>query len=71
LPTFYAFLTVNRWHQDLKPDNILVVVGDRKPNYKGLSFKIADFELSHFKTIMEGDAEPTTLGRWGTRTYGT
>lgn len=58
------------WHQDLKPANILVVVHENASIYKGISFKVADLGLSHFKTIMEGDAEAVDLDTFGTRTYG-
>ena len=58
------------WHQDLKPANILVVVAENASAYRGISFKVADMGLSHFKTIMDGDAEAVDLDTYGTRTYG-
>lgn len=68
-PSSCLWLTLNRWHQDVKPENILVVMGDLDPNYQRHSFKIADFQLAHFKTIMEDDTGTVLTSKPGTHTY--
>ncbi|KAB2577294.1 hypothetical protein DBV05_g4043 [Lasiodiplodia theobromae] len=57
------------WHQDIKPDNILVVSSDRQSPYK-YEFKLADLGLSHFKKPRSPNRETTDNDTYGTRTYG-
>lgn len=57
-----------RWHQDVKPSNILV-------KSKGISpydceFKLADLGLSHFKKHVPSQGEATDRDTYGTRAYG-
>ena len=63
-------LTCYSWHQDLKPDNILVVISQTDSAYQGIQFKVADMGLSHFKTIIQSETEAIDLDTGGTRTYG-
>lgn len=56
-----------RWHQDLKPENFLVVSSSTTYPW---SFKLADLGLCHFKTIMEGGPEAKDFDAFGTQTYG-
>ena len=51
-------LTVGRWHQDLKPQNILI---------DDCEFKLSDFDVSEF--LGSNDMEGTADTR-GTRVYG-
>lgn len=57
------------WHQDLKPDNILVVSGGEHSVYR-YSFKVADLDHAHFKTILDGENNVVDLNTFGTTTYG-
>jgi serine/threonine protein kinase len=58
-----------RWHQDVKPRNILVV-SNRSSNPYDVSFKLADLGLSHFKRTVEGGVIATDDDVSGTQTYG-
>jgi len=51
------------WHQDVKPQNILVSTRKGK-----LEFKLADLGLSHFQ--LQGGADAYGRDARGTRTYG-
>ncbi|KAI1457063.1 kinase-like domain-containing protein [Annulohypoxylon moriforme] len=53
------------WHQDIKPSNILVTNG---PN--GVVFKLADFGLSHFRTLDLNVEDILDWDSFGTRIYG-
>jgi serine/threonine protein kinase len=55
-----------RWHQDVKPENILVSTRGDELEFE-CEFKLADLGLSHFK-IASDDAEDRDSR--GTRTYG-
>lgn len=57
-----------RWHQDVKPDNILVLSnGSRLPfEWK---FKLADLGISHFKSD-SSSRDSMASDTWGTITYG-
>ncbi|KAL1619885.1 hypothetical protein SLS54_006484 [Diplodia seriata] len=57
------------WHQDIKPDNILVISNDRPSAYK-YEFKLADLGLSHFRKPQSATGEMTDTDAWGTKTYG-
>ena len=59
-----------RWHQDLKPTNILVVRSASGSPF-AYTYRITDFGLCRFKTIMEGEEEASDLDMFGTITYGT
>ena len=61
--------TVNsiRWHQDVKPTNILVSTRNGKSVYE-CEFKLADLGLSHFSTRRGENVEGRDTQ--GTRTYG-
>ena len=59
-----------RWHQDLKPANVLRVASQSQHAFKGSIFKIADLGLCQFKTYTGEDGERKTLARKGTETYG-
>ena len=62
-------LKSHRWHQDIKPQNILIVKKDGLSPYEW-TFKLADLGLSHFKAISNGNGGATDLDTFGTRTYG-
>jgi serine/threonine protein kinase len=57
-------LTTDRWHNDIKPGNIIVVDGE---------YKLADPGFAKFKRKLEKDPSsiPTIVSEGGTRTYGT
>lgn len=57
-----------RWHQDVKPPNILVKKRDDKSPYH-IQFKLADLGLTHFRKNVAGE-EPADADTNGTRTYG-
>ncbi|KAL0253078.1 hypothetical protein SLS55_010528 [Diplodia seriata] len=57
------------WHQDIKPENILVIGSGRASPYK-YEFKLADLGLSHFKRPKSTTGEATDMDTYGTRTYG-
>ena len=65
----YRLTRSPRWHQDIKPANILVFTRGSKSPYEHF-FKLADFGLSHFKSYKGGIAPVTDLDSFGTRTYG-
>jgi serine/threonine protein kinase len=57
-----------RLHQDVKPQNILVVSNEDALPYKW-QFKLGDFGLSQFKKLTSPQ-DGTALDAQGTRTYG-
>ena len=56
-----------RWHQDVKPDNILIKTVPLKELHEG-HYKLADLGLSHFHEFTEENYEARDAK--GTRTYG-
>jgi len=54
------------WHQDVKPNNILVMGNGTKSPYCW-NFKLADLGLSHFKRTSQGHSD---FDAYGTETYG-
>jgi serine/threonine protein kinase len=58
-----------RFHQDVKPANILVVSNNVSSPYKW-EFKVADLGLSHFKRVVDEQGTVTANDAHGTRTYG-
>lgn len=56
------------WHQDVRPENILVVSNGSTLPYEW-QFKLADLGISHFKTT-SSSRENTANDTYGTRTYG-
>jgi len=59
-----------RWHQDIKPANILVLTSTSNivsESQYNLDFKLADFGTSHLTPIAASDTDQDTQG---TRTYG-
>lgn len=56
-------LILRRWHNDIKPGNIIVVAGE---------YKLADPGFAKFKKKLETDPNsiPTIVAEGGTRTYG-
>ena len=60
----------NRWHQDVKPANILVF-GKNESSPYDCDFKIADLGLTHFKPSFSQANDPSDLDAFGTRAYGT
>lgn len=60
-----------RWHQDVKPSNILVTTlgGSIESPYQWL-FKLADLGVSHFKTFVSSTEDDTDRDSQGTHTYG-
>lgn len=63
-------LFAHRWHQDIKPANILVFGGNASSPYD-CDFKIADLGLTHFKPSFSQENDPSDLDAFGTRAYGT
>ena len=59
----------NRWHQDIKPANILVFSGSGKSGLD-VYFKIADLSLCHFKPREVPEWEDSDLDAFGTQAYG-
>ncbi|KAL8713929.1 MAG: hypothetical protein Q9220_002075 [cf. Caloplaca sp. 1 TL-2023] len=58
------------WHQDIKPENILVFSTGGTSKYDVL-FKIADLSLCHFKKREHSPYDASDLSVSGTRKYGT
>ncbi len=59
----------HRWHQDIKPANILVFSGSGASSHD-VYFKLADLSRCHFKhsrSLQSGDSD---LDAFGTRAYG-
>ena len=54
------------WHQDVKPNNILVMSNGTNSPYRR-KFKLADLGLSHFKRFSHGNSD---FDAYGTETYG-
>ena len=63
------FAYVSRWHQDIKPCNILVKSKKGSSPYD-VKFKLADLGVSHFKRHVPSKGEATDRDTWGTRAYG-
>lgn len=59
----------SRWHQDVKPSNILVKSKKGGSPYD-CEFKLADLGLSHFKKHVPSQGEATDIDTYGTRAYG-
>ena len=71
-PNHYMSLLASytiRWHQDIKPANILVFSGDSNSPYDR-HFKIADLGLTHFKPSVFPSNDLSDLDAFGTRAYG-
>ena len=60
---------VNRWHQDIKPANILVFSGSGASNHD-VYFKLADLSRCHFKYSRSLQSADSDLDAFGTRAYG-
>lgn len=58
-----------RWHQDIKPANILVFGRGATSPYD-YEFKVADLGLAHFKPSISQASDPSDLDAFGTRAYG-
>lgn len=78
LVTLFQVNITTRWHQDVKPDNILVASGGRKSDF-GCQFKLADLGLCHFlrarshrkgKQALYPPEDPAHGDAYGTRIYG-
>jgi len=62
-------MTVSSWHQDVKPENVLVVSnGAKQP--EEWQFKLADLGISHFKIKTNSREDSTASENYGTKTYG-
>lgn len=62
-------ICLRRWHQDVKPENILVV-SNGSENTSEWEFKLADLGTSHFKRVDASRQDSTASDSYGTRTYG-
>lgn len=60
---------VCRWHQDVKPDNILVVSNGARCPYEW-QFKLGDLGLSYFNSEVGMLGGSTASAAHGTKTYG-
>ena len=58
-----------RWHQDVKPSNILVMSTKGGSPYR-CEFKLADLGLSHFKKHVPSQEDVADRDTCGTRAYG-
>jgi serine/threonine protein kinase len=72
--SFVMLLMSPRFHQDVKPANILVVSNQESSDpessrYKW-KFKVADLGLSHFERVVGKQESVTANDAHGTRTYG-
>jgi serine/threonine protein kinase len=63
---YKVFADFLRWHQDVKPDNILVKSNGIDSPYDW-KFKLSDLGLSHFKRESQ---EGSDFDAYGTETYG-
>jgi serine/threonine protein kinase len=60
-----------RWHQDVKPGNILVSSQSKSVMCPyAYKFKLADLGISHFKAQASPNEDNTDRDSQGTRTYG-
>lgn len=67
-----SLITDPSWHQDLTPENILVVSKNKNSPYD-CDFKIADFGLAHFKqyqSSLHNATDATDNDVYGTNAYG-
>lgn len=64
-----VMLTSCRWHQDVKPKNILVIRGGSANPYD-VEFKLADLGTSHFQRTTAATTDAAGRDTWGTREYG-
>lgn len=62
-------LTPRRWHQDVKPANILVLSRGLASPYE-FQFKLADLGLSHFTSTVRLETDLVEKDTRGTRAYG-
>ena len=62
-------MTHFRWHQDVKPSNILVLSGTSS-NVYDVEFKLADLGLSHFKRTVKLGPGIADSDVGGTKDYG-
>lgn len=68
--TLHGDLAYNpRWHQDVKPSNILVKSKKSGSPYD-CEFKLADLGSSHFKMHVPSQGVATDKDTYGTRAYG-
>ena len=58
-----------RWHQDIKPDNILIMGWNPSSPYN-CQFVLADLGLSHFKRALPTQLDASDVDTWGTHVYG-
>jgi len=56
-----------RWHQDVKPDNILIISNGIDSPYDW-KFKLSDLGMSHFRGWSNQGSD---IDAYGTETYGT
>lgn len=66
-----AMLTfrLSRWHQDVKPSNVLVFSNRAEGEY-WWTFKLADLGISHFHAIAYAGDTGEATDQQGTSTYG-
>lgn len=65
-----ALNDVHRWHQDVKPTNILVKSRKGADSIYDVDFMLADFGLSHFKLSNSSPKDLTDHDTFGTYAYG-
>jgi serine/threonine protein kinase len=58
-----------RWHQDIKPQNLLVKSDNTKSSYEW-PIKLADLGISHFSRKLASHRDGTARDAHGGRTYG-
>lgn len=67
----YLSLIITRWHQDVKPGNILVTSRSESISSPySWQFKLADLGISHFKRQISSPEDNTDDDSQGSRTYG-
>jgi len=65
---YKTLLIMYRWHQDVKPENILIV-SNKAEQVHEWHFKLADLGISHFK-LNSSTPYSAASDTYGTRTYG-
>ncbi len=66
---FHIAEEICRWHQDIKPENILIVSNGARCPYEW-QFKLGDLGLSHFNSEVSMPRDSTIRAAHGTKTYG-